>query len=211
MIANYLDDSVSLERSRFNFEDWDSLLFPIGKDEIWIQVANITKNLFTDDVTTRGDRKKWMIEEYVNTRAIWHKPYLDELDLWSMPLNPSDEVIETELNKLKYYQERMVVAEVRRLVDQSSTIDPQEIDQIVSDISIVEKTNLTHYVCMRKLTLDLFKKSFEIDPSTGEYRSENYVHSIIFPTRQDTITIPFHKHNLRLIDEKLNFVFELIC
>ena len=56
---------------------------------------------------------------------------------------------------------------------------------------------------MRKVVLELFKKSLEI--SDGSYNLESAVHDIIFPLRSDSDETTYSDHNLWILDEKLNF------
>jgi len=58
---------------------------------------------------------------------------------------------------------------------------------------------------LRRNILDLFGKSLELDDKGAAYSSEGVVHDIVFPRKGDTLTIPFDRHNLWIVDERLNF------
>jgi len=76
--------------------------------------------------------------------------------------------------------------------------------EIVEKISGTVQNDLTHYVAFRKYLIDIFEKSLEANLS-GKYVSEGIVHDIIFPRKGDTNITYFNKHNLWIIDERLNF------
>lgn len=156
--------------------------------------------------TSEGARKKReRVQSYVDDTAPWHKNIFEKLDLSGMSLNPSNEEIETRLQKEKFVQEINIKREVSKILS-GNTLEGLEksVKEVVDTISDTSQNDLIHYIALRRNILDLFGKSLEIDEK-GVYTSEGLVHDIIFPRKGDTLKTPFANHNLWIVDERLNF------
>ena len=129
----------------------------------------------------------------------------EKIDLSGMPLNPSDEEIESRLQKEKFTEEAQIKRDVSKILA-SGNLEGLEknVKDIVEKISGTSQNDLIHYIAMRRNILDLFGKSLEWDENQ-KYSSEGFVHDIIFPRKGDTLRTPFENHNLWIIDERLNF------
>jgi len=130
---------------------------------------------------------------------------LDKIDLSGLPYNPSDEQIETRLQKEKFTQETQIKKSVTKLLAESDLGTLKDnVLEIVSKISGTSKNDLVHYIALRRNILDIFDKSLQTDEA-GNYSSEGVVHDIIFPRKGNTDITSFEDHNLWIIDERLNF------
>lgn len=201
----YLDRNVSLERGGFEFQMDNDLLLGIGQIQIEQDAAGIAHEAMGADITFRQERKKERVQTYVDEQAPWHKTILEKLDLSSMPYNPSNEEIETRLQKEKFAQEVAIRRDVATLMTETSLEKVKDsVTEIVSKVSGTSKNDLIHYIALRRTILDIFGKSLEVDAS-GAYSSEGVVHDVIFPRKGDSDATPFHDHNLWIVDERLNF------
>ncbi|MEX2117273.1 MAG: ATP-binding protein [Bacteroidota bacterium] len=201
----YLDRNVSLERGGFEFQMESDLILGISQAEIERDAAAIAKEAVGADITLRQEKKREHVQSYVDEEAPWHKAILDKIDLSGMPYNPTNEEIETRLQKEKFAQEIEIKRDVAKLLAESNFENVKEsVLEIVSRISGTSKNDLIHYIALRRKILDIFGKSLEVDES-GAYSSEGVVHDIIFPRRGDTEITSFHDHNLWIVDERLNF------
>src|SRR5690606_8901320 len=127
--------------------------------EIEQKAAELTKGCFDDDIKTRFESKKQQVQEYVTTSAPWHKSYLNELDISTIPFNPSTEVLESELQKVKFKKEQETKREFRRIFN-----DPHangSLANAISKISEIGKSDLAHYVFNRKTILDALGRLLE--------------------------------------------------
>ncbi len=203
VLGKYLDENVSLERGGFNFSSENELFSPFSQQEIEKKAVELTEKEFGPDLRSRKDKKRKIVENYIREHSPWNKEYLKDLDLSLVPFNPSDEIIEMELEKIKFQQEKDVKNRIEAITNKNTDIT-ESIRELVNKISMAEKSELAHYVALRKVTLSLFKKSLQIK-DTGEYSLESAVHNIIFPTKSDSDAIDYSSHNLWIIDEKLNF------
>ena len=59
----------------------------------------------------------------MDEEAPWHKSILNNIDLSSMPYNPTNEEIETRLQQEKFEQEIAIRKEVEKLLSETSLID----------------------------------------------------------------------------------------
>ena len=205
VFGRYLDRHVSLERGGFEFAMDSGALFGIAQADIEKDAATIAQGAVGSDITLRQEKKKERVQSYVDEDAPWHKDIVNEIDLSGIPYNPTNEEIETPLQKEKFAQEITIKRDVERLLSETSFENVKDsVIEIVSKISDTSKNDLVHYIALRRKILDIFRKSLEVDES-GNYLSEGVVHDIIFPRRGDSIRTPFHDHNLWIVDERLNF------
>jgi hypothetical protein len=201
----FLDNTVALERGDFRFQKSHDLEFGISENDIEREAARIAQQAIGAEISTRQDRKRDRVVNYVDNDAPWHKTTLQEIDLSQMPYNPSDDEIESRLQMAKFKQETRNRRRVTSILENSDLNNlKKDLPSVVSAISENSKSDLIHYIALRRGILDLFKRSLETNVE-GEYSSEGLVHDIIFPRKGDTETTPFFDHNLWIIDERLNF------
>ena len=205
VFGSYLDAHVSLERGSFEFPMDPGLFLGISQSEIEKDAATIARDALGMDITLRQEKKKQRVQSYVDDEAPWHKSILGKIDLSGMPYKPTNEEIETRLQREKFSQEIAIKQDVKKILSETSFENVKErVIEIVSKISDTSKNDLIHYIVFRKKILEIFCKSLEVDES-GVYSSEGVVHDIIFPRKKDTETISFEDHNLWIVDERLNF------
>jgi hypothetical protein len=205
IFSPYLDRNVLLERSGFEFQMENDLLYGISQVDIEKQSASMARDAIGLEILVRQNRKKERVQSYVDEEAPWHKSLLKDIDLTDMPFNPSNEEIESRLQKEKFSQETQIKKEVTKLLAEGNLKNQQEnVAEIVSKIAGSSKNDLIHYIAFRRHLLDLFRKSLQVDEK-GDYNSEGLVHDIIFPRKGDTDITKFEDHNLWIIDERLNF------
>lgn len=201
----YLDRNVSLERGGFEFQMDNDQMFGIGQTEIERDAAAIAKEAMGADIILRQEKKKEHVQSYVDEEAPWHKTILGEIDLSGLSYNPTNEEIETRLQKEKFAQEIEIKRDVAKLLAKSNFKDVKEnVMEVISKITDTSKNDLIHYIALRRKILDIFEKSLEVDDA-GAYVSEGVVHDIIFPRKGDTEITNFEDHNLWIVDERLNF------
>lgn len=205
VLGDYLNDHVSLERVAFNFARKESdVLYPFSQQDIEKEAAAKTKAAFPEEINSRQDKKKKVIYDYVSTTAPWHKIYIDELDLSSIPYNITDEGIEVELQRAKFHKEQSTKLQIKNILNDQDGDLEKKIDELIKAITDIGKSDLAHYVCNRKVVLDFFKKLLERkDDGTSKYEKE--VHNVIFPMGKDSTDINYEEHNLWILDERLVF------
>jgi len=205
VFGKYLDNNVSLERDKFLFEkERDTIHYPFSQKEIVEGAANVTKKCFNEDVKQRFEKKEQKIKEYVNENAPWHKYYLKDLELSGISCNASEEMIDLELHKLKFREEVKARDEINRILSSDKESNADQISEAIAKITEVGKTDLAHYVFNRKAIINSLKHLLK-RKGDGKAELEKEIHNLIFPMGKDSEEIPYEKHNLWLLDERLVF------
>lgn len=204
VFSDYLDKNVSLERGTFEFKKDSDVLYGISSRDIESKAAEITKESISDEISLRLEKKIQTIQTYVDEQAPWHKTLINDIKFTDFPYNATNGEIEAILQKKKFEKEQIIRNKVEIILSGNSDNFSEDVGNIVDAISDSSKSDLIHYIAVRRKVLDLFKKSLELKDD-GKYNSEKLVHDIIFPTKSDSDTLDYEKHNLWIIDERLNF------
>lgn len=208
---NYLDESVNTERTGFNFPiiNWENWVKTINKEEIEKESIDLVKEFFPKNLNERKLKKIEKIENIVNTDFPWHKTLLkewvNEENIDKLSYNPSNEDIDIYFEKIRFNKEWKARSVVRKILnwDYWDDIDKKVID-VEKELLDLNKSELVHYVSLRKIVLDLYQKFISLN-SDLEYPKEEKIHNLIFPMWKNNTNLDYDKHNLWLIDEKLVF------
>lgn len=210
VFGDYLNENVSLERGEFRFQADSDLFNGISQTQIEQCAAEIAQSVVGDQISARRERKQARIDEYVETQAPWHRTLSRDVDFSSLSMNPTSKDIELLLQKSKFEREVVTRDRVSAILNSEDTNTlHDQIAAVVASISETSKSDLIHYVSMRRCVLDLFAKALEIGPD-GKYRSEGDVHDIIIQRRVDSDELDYELHNLWMLDERLNFASYVI-
>ncbi len=206
VLGKYLDSNVSLERESFNFDkDKTDDLYIFSQIQIEKEAAIITKDIFDTEVKLRIEKKQKRIYEYVNEKAPWHKTYIADVDFSSFAYNANEEKIELELQKFKFNQEQENLKDMQFLINSTEEEEfNKRINDIMTKVSDIAKSDLAHYVCSRKIVLQIFEELRKRDDE-GKASLEKEIHSLIYPMNRDSTNTTYQQHNLWLLDERLVF------
>ncbi|MBE7368877.1 ATP-binding protein [Ramlibacter pallidus] len=205
VFGEYLDRNVLLERGAFEFQKENDVAFGISQVEIEREAAELARAAVADQVTSRQDRKKAALQRYADEKAPWHKTTLKEMDITRLPMNASEEQMESYLHLQKYETEVRVRRDVTQLLASNDLDDVRnKAAQLAERISQSSQSELVHYVALRRYVLELFEKSLQLR-GDGKYETEGTVHQVIFPKRTDDQTTRYEAHNLWILDERLTF------
>lgn len=205
ILGDYLDNNVSLERETFDFpKDTKDMYFPFGQADLERKASEISREAFGEDVQVRVQKKSEQIRNYVNELAPWHKPYLNELDMSSIPYHLKDENIELALQEVKFRKEQKTRAELKILLADPEVSHNGQMAEAISKISEIGKSDLAHYVFNRKIVLDAFRQLLK-RKEDGKGELEKDIHNLIFPMGKTSENCDYQEHNLWLLDERLIF------
>lgn len=205
VLGDYLNKHVSLERESFDFPKIESdKFYEYSQSEIEKEVAKTVKELFATEVKVRFEKKKEVVNNYINNQAPWHKVYLSEFDISDFPYNPSSEKIEMEFQRFKFNKEIQVKREVTAILADIDIDDSEKLHALISQITVNGKNDLAHYVCNRKLVIDTFD-SLRKRRENDSPHLESEIHNLIFPMGANDYSINYEDHNLWLLDERLVF------
>lgn len=201
----YLDANVSLERGGFDFPKGSDLVHPISQSEIEQAAAHIARDALGNTIMARQEKKRTQVRSYIEDTAPWHRTIVEDIDLSSMPYNPTPEQIETVFQREKFAQEVAIRQKVAQMLSETDEGELKDgLPRILDQISKTSRNDLIHYIALRKHVLTLFGKSFEFSEDQ-KYPSEGTVHDIIFPRKGNSAATAYEDHNLWIIDERLNF------
>ena len=203
--GEYLTNEASTERDVFNFpKEKSSVLYPFSQKEIEQKAAEITREFFKSELKSRSEKKSKQIINHVDNQAPWHKPYLNEVDFTDFPYNASSEQIESQLQKYKFKKEQETRIEVQQILTSEKDEYDELLEDVVSKITSIGKSDLAHYVSSRKVILDLLNKMRKRkDDGSAEYEED--IHNLIYPMGADSTNTKYEDHNLWLLDERLVF------
>lgn len=205
ILGEYLDSNVSLERETFDFpKESKDMYFPFGQADIERKASEISKEAFGEDVQVRVQKKSEQIRNYVNESAPWHKAYLNELDMSTIPYNLKDENIELALQEVKFRKEQKTRAELKTLLENPEVSHNGQMAEAISKISEIGKSDLAHYVFNRKIVLEAFRQLLK-RKEDGKGELEKDIHNLIFPMGKTSENCDYQEHNLWLLDERLIF------
>jgi hypothetical protein len=207
-MGNYLDKNVSLERQAFHFpkkldEYENNLIYPFSKTCIESKAAQLTNQFFSEDILSRKKEKNKRIDDYVINQAPWYKSVINDLQTDELPYDFTEEQLDQKLYEARYKQERAIKKEIDHILNDGEEIN-EAASKILEKITDLGKSDLVHYVALRKTVLDYLKKYLCLNEE-NEYSKENMLHNLIFPLRKDSDTSEYEKHNLWILDERLNF------
>lgn len=207
VMGSYLDQRVSTERAGFEFAKEGESIDPLSQKTIEKEAASVVATYFDTDVSSRRYKKIKRVKAYVDNEAPWNKPFFNKLDMSKLPVDASNEDIELEFQQIKYTVDSATRAKVSAILEKPPK-DIAQIREVVNEISgslhELGKTDLAHYVVLRRAVIDVFGKVLEWNED-GRYSKEEAVHKLIFPLKSDTDTLSYDDHNLWMIDERLSF------
>ncbi len=204
--GNYLDNNVDTERESFNFIKDDEIFEGVILDrDIFNAATKEIKNLYQNFLKCQKEIKINNVKSFINNKAPWYSSLFKSFDFNTIDSSISEDMLDSKFHELKYTKEKETKLKTNTFVKSSDFSNKDEIRDLVLSLDDLVKTDLAHYVATRKFTLDLLDKSLEWDENTKKYKSEDSLHTIIFPTKNDTDTVDYKDHNMWVLDEKLAF------
>jgi hypothetical protein len=205
ILGKYLDNNVTFDRGKFNFPaEGSDIVYPLSQYAIEKQSANIVERVFKREVQTRRQKRHETLKRYIDESAPWYKSYLKDLDWSALPSDLDEQTMESALQQVKYKKEKLAKAELKKIIDDPKTELFAKANDLVKSVQEAGISDLTHYVALRKIVLELLRTRLEIKDD-GKYNKEKDIQDIIFPQKTDSESIDYIDHNLWILDEKLNF------
>lgn len=210
--SDYLDQHIDSSRMSFDIPNDSGLLkedYPVSMDELKRDIIICAKDFLKEYLSNILIVKKEIVEKYVADknpalRSVAH--YCPEIYLELEP-NSSEEKIDEVLYKYKGKAEFNIRKQSEKLLrTQAKSISEIKdvYEKLTSQIEDFQKDQLSGYIVLRKLIIDLLDRKLELNKD-GKYHNEDIVHDIIFPRKSTTDLITYEDHNLWLIDERLTF------
>lgn len=209
----YLDERVRSERTGFDIEESVEGLFE-NQD---ISLKKIREALIKNIKTYLGDvllenikAGKSRIEKFVSEKAPRYRPILSRIPEEDLIVdsNISDKDLDLMLHKKLAEFERSILESGHSILipAQGESIESyyQRVQQYLSDVSDMKKSDLADYVAHRRVIIDLLEGALKKN-SDGKYVTEDIIHQLIMPMRKDSNEVSPDGCNLWLLDERLAF------
>lgn len=214
--SDYLNNNLNEIRNTFTFANKTSekeggFLGDIALEEIEESVKKSIEKEYEPIISKIEEDKIEKIGEFaLSEKGIEYRHLLDEREALSAisPENLSPEKLDAELHHINYQLEKKHKADVSKILSKSidnSEEYHQELRRVLIDEKKFSQSKLANYVIHRNVILKVFDKFLEWKEEDGKYKKEEDLHNIIFPMGGDNDIVPFNKHNLWLLDERLTF------
>ena len=214
LAGDYLDESINVERSEFEFEDIPVMGDNRGasEDEIVDAAVEMIKVYLKTDLDKVGDEKRKQIDRLVQATRPQYRLLLNKRPKVydDIPSGLTDDKLDLELYKHQQrweYETAQQRRDIEEKVKQNATddVDFQPLfDEYCRNINELSRAGLAEYVIRRKAIIDLLGKALEVEPS-GSYSLESRIHSIICPMQVSSDKVKLDDMNLWLIDDRLAY------
>ncbi len=215
--GNYLDKNTDSDREGFTFSHKEVL---IDMPE-YISLADI-KNGISDNLITYiapyldivQKNKMERIAKVINEELSQYNYLLNENEAFfdDISLYADTEDIKKKI-KIKHIVKRDEVNKNFENFVKETDMEQIENDneyqeklrKFVKEIDDIGKADLAEYVAHRKIILDYYEKYLGWNKENNKPYEEKFIHNLIYPMGGTSDNIPYEKHNLWIIDDRLSF------
>lgn len=211
--ADFLDERVRPERTGLDIvEHTEGLIEDVEisykdiRDAVFIKIKEFLSSYLEQNI----EESKKRVSNFVDTKAPRYRPILSRISDEQLEINPemTDKELDITLHKHLYDIEKHVLEEGHSIMDlkKDETIGDYQnrVQEYLSTVEDIKKSDLANYVSHRKVILDLFEASIQKQPN-GKYAREDLIHELIMPMQKESNELQFDDMNLWLLDEKLAF------
>ena len=203
--GEYLDKNVTTDRTGFNFGVEKDSLYPVGRQDVEERMAQIAKDIFSQEVKTRFSQKQAAIKAYAIANP-WFKPYYERAKdkLNKLPIGPTEQEMELLLTEVKSTEDRKTEQAVKNLPTTSSAYikSHKAAQKLAKGVTEANQSNLTKYLVFRRHIIKLLKLSLGYQDN-DKRPTEAELQKLIIPmgvSSDDNV-----EHNLWILDERFNF------
>lgn len=212
--SKVLDDAVTPDRTGFNMSEETNGLLPddVTLNEIKKAVSEHCKEYLAPYTEPIAKQKKERIQQFTENDGAMYRPIMKHLEGSFDTISPSASDDEIDIHLYEAYHDLQVALkkEGKELLAAEAPKDSEfddfkkKFEEYFEKVSEINRADLARYVCHRKAILEFLKKQLSVQ-SSGKYKLEDRIHSIIFPMGKTSDDVMFEDHNLWVIDERLAF------
>lgn len=202
--GEYLDNNVDFQRQNFTFWGADSLMKKVSQDEIVDEVCLILKKNFTKFYESKLKEKKNSVRKKVKAEMPRFNWLLDNINIDDFPLNESTKMLSLRLHEIQFDYEQKLRKKIESINFETET-NSDEVNEVISSITDIQKDQLVHYVAMRKMILQSLEQLLAYNHEDQKFSREDQMHNLIFKMGRDSDELKIWDHNLRVLDERLVF------
>lgn len=226
IVSPYLDSIVNMSRNEFRFpvkkndsEDVSvtdlELNFqiddnPIFENDIDEKTIEIIKKLFTDVIEERTKARQNIVESYLSSDEGLEYRHLSLNDDFysSLPNDIDEKELDDRLHAYQFKKSKEAKKKKDKLFnrDYSNKEDYQNLLREVVDSTTQEGyCHLAQYISHRKTIIKLLEKYLTWSEDNNDYEREEALHNLFYTMGGNQDTMPYDKHNLWLLDDRLTF------
>ena len=223
VVSPYLDSRVNMSRNEFNFprvkneddeEQKEELDLNVQKliieKDIDEKTIEVIKRLFPILVNDRIQTVQKKVCSFLSSDdgLEYRHLELDETFYASLSDNIDEKDLDDALHTYQYKKSKEARKKRDKLFkrDYSNKEDYQKLLKEVVDTATQEGyCRLAQYVSHRKTIIQLLEKYLEWSEENNNYEEEEVLHNLIYTMGGNQDTIPYDKHNLWLLDDRLTY------
>ncbi|MFW2378790.1 ATP-binding protein [Aliarcobacter butzleri] len=211
--AEFLDERVRPERTGLDIvENAEGLIedIEISYKDIRDAVFTKIKDFLSPYLEKNIIESKKRINNFIDTKAPRYRPIISRIPDEQLDINPeiTDKELDVTLHKHLYEIEKHILEEGHSIMnlkkDETFEDYQHRVQEYLSIVEDIKKSDLANYVSHRKVILDLFEASIKKQPD-GKYAREDLIHELIMPMQKESNELQFDDMNLWLLDERLAF------
>lgn len=220
-VSEYLDEIVNMSRTGFDFphiqadDETENRLGvecerQIIEKDIDHAAAQIIKEQFPDEMSVRTKQTVSKVEQFRSSDDGLEYRHLElDADFYETIPNDADErALDEALHEYQFKKSKELRKKREKLLakDYSTTSDYQELlDEVIKNTTEEGTSRLAQYVAHRKTIIELLGRYLEWSDENNNYEEESVLHNLIYTMGGTDKTIPYDKHNLWLLDDRLTF------
>ena len=223
VVSPYLDSKVNMSRNEFNFPKMKNEDDEEQKEELDVNVQKliiekdidektieVIKSLFPILVNDRIQTVKKKVCSFLSSDGglEYRHLELDETFYASLSDNIDEKDLDDALHTYQYKKSKEARKKRDKLFkrDYSNKEDYQKLLKEVVETTTQEGlSRLAQYVSHRKTIITLLEKYLNWSEENNNYEEEEVLHNLIYTMGGNQDTIPYDKHNLWLLDDRLTF------
>ncbi len=223
VVSQHLDSLVNLSRNEFNFpkvknnndDEQDAELdlktnTLIVENDIDIKTIEVIKSIFPELVKDRIQNVQKKVDSFISSDEglEYRHLELDEDFYTSIPDSADERDLDDKLHTYQFKKSKEAKKKRDRLFkrDYSNKEDYQNLlKEVVNTATQEGYSRLAQYVSHRKTIITLLEKYLNWSEENNNYEEEEVLHNLIYTMGGDQDTIPYDKHNLWLLDDRLTF------
>lgn len=224
VVSKYLDSRVNMTRNEFNFpkvknedsegEQNGELDLKMNELIVEADIDDKTKEvilgLFPELVKDRINNVQTKVNSFLSSDDGLEYRHLALADDFytSIPDDIDDKELDDKLHDYQYKKSKEARKKRDKLFkrDYSTKDDYKNLLKEVVDTATQEGfSRLAQYVSHRKTIITLLEKYLNWSEENNNYEEEEVLHNLIYTMGGNQDTIPYDKHNLWLLDDRLTF------
>lgn len=223
VVSAYLDSLVNMSRNEFNFpkiknpEDNENLKIGFTDEtklviekDIDNATIEVIKQIFPEIVQQRIENVRIKVDSFLTSDEGLEYRHLNlsEDFFTSIPNDVDEKKLDEHFHEYQFKQSKENKKKRDRLFkrDYTNKEDYKDLLKEVVDATTQEgHSRLAQYVAHRKTVITLLEKYLNWCAEHNNYEEEAVLHNLIYTMGGNQNTIPYDKHNLWLLDDRLTF------